>query len=230
MSWFDRNPEDLAEQSEPAEALAALRALDELTPAQLAVLDVYLNHWVLVVLLRPQDREGILEVQQLCELAQDMAQEVPEAQAFRTRLEAFGDLLEGKRRLLQANAMQANNTQANAMQANATQTPFKLLHEDAILALARPAPYKQADLMADLKLSAGRVSQVLGVLEAQGKIVRQRKGKESWVSLPLPVSAPVPGRVPGPVHARAPSGHSAAPAASGFGNVVQQMFGLKKAA
>ena len=200
MSWFDRNPEDLAEQSEPAEALAALRALDELTPAQLAVLDVYLNHWVLVVLLRPQDREGILEVQQLCELAQDMAQDVPEAQAFRARLEAFGDLLEGKRRVLQANTMQANATQA---------PPFKLLHEDAILALASPAPYKQADLMADLKLSAGRVSQVLGVLEAQGKIVRQRKGKESWVSLPLRVSAP---------------------AASGFGNVVQQMFGLKKAA
>lgn len=203
MSWFDRHPEDLAEQSEPAEALAALRALDELTPAQLAVLDVYLNHWVLVVLLRPHDREGILEVQQLCEMAQDMAQDVPEAQAFCARLEAFGDLLEGRRRILQANTMQANNTQANA-----TQTPFKLLHEDAILALASTGQCRQADLMADLKLSAGRVSQVLGVLEAQGKIVRQRKGKESWVSLPLPVSAPVSGR----------------------GSLLKLVFGLKHAA
>lgn len=170
MTWFDRHPDDLAEQSEPAQALAAVRAQDELTAAQLAVLDVYLNHWVLAILLRPQDREGVLELHQLCELAQDLAQKVPEAQAFCPRFEAFADLLEGKRRVLQAKLVEM---------------PFKLLHEDAILAQANGEGCKQSDLVTALNLSAGRISQLLGVLEAQGKILRQRKGKESWVSLPV---------------------------------------------
>ncbi|OGB30012.1 MAG: hypothetical protein A3F78_08690 [Burkholderiales bacterium RIFCSPLOWO2_12_FULL_61_40] len=170
MNWFDRHPEDLAEQSEPAEALAALRALDALTPAQIAAMDVYLNHWVLVVLLRPNDREGLLEVQQLCGLARVLTGNAAETEAFRIRWKAFGDLLEGKR---------------NALQVNAVEAPFKLLHEDAILMHASHPECRQSDLVTELKLSAGRVSQLLGTLEAQGKIVRQRKGKESWVSLPV---------------------------------------------
>jgi len=169
MSWFDRHPEDLAEQSEPAEALAALRTLDELTPENIAALDVYLNHWVLVILLRPQDREGVLEVQQLCGLAKVLSGNATETEAFRIRCKAFGDLLEGKR---------------NALQLNATAEPFKLLHEAAILRLASEG-CQQSAVVTALKLSAGRVSQLLGTLESQGKIVRQRKGKESWVSLPV---------------------------------------------
>ena len=167
--WFDRNPDDLAERSEPADALAAVQAQDHLTAPQLAVLDVFLNHWVLAALQRPNDREGVLELQQLCELAHDLAEPSPEAQAFCPRLEAFGDLLEGKRRTLQAIA---------------TGVPFKLYHEDDILQTLAQRETKQADLVAQLKLSAGRVSQILGVMESKGQIVRARRGKESWVALP----------------------------------------------
>lgn len=182
MNLFDRHPEDLAEQSEPAQVLAALRAVKELTIAQLAVLDVYLNHWVLLVLLRPRDREGILEVQQLCELAQDMMQELnlnvledqATVQSLRARFEAFGDLLEGKRRVLQGDQ---------------AETAPKLLHEEAILELASHPLCKQLDIAGSLNLSAGRVSQLLGVLESRGKIIRQRRGKESWVSLPAKATA-----------------------------------------
>ena len=53
MTWFDRHPLDLAEQSEPAEALAAVKALDALTARDMAVLDVCLEHWVLALLTRP---------------------------------------------------------------------------------------------------------------------------------------------------------------------------------
>lgn len=198
MSWFDRHPEDLAEQSEPAEALAALRALDELTPAHIAAMDVYLSHWVLMVLLRPQDREGILEVQQLCGLARVLSGSAADTEAFRIRWKAFGDLLEGKR---------------NALQVNATEAPFKLLHEEAILQLASDG-CPQSTVVTRLKLSAGRVSQLLGTLEAQGKIVRQRKGKESWVSLPVAAQAPT---APAPVSVHADS-------------VSKTFFGWKKAA
>ena len=167
--WFDRNPDDLAERSEPAEVLAAVQAQDHLSAPQLAVLDVFLNHWVLAALQRPNDREGVLELQQLCELAHDLAEPSPEAQAFCPRLEAFGDLLEGKRRTLQAIA---------------TGVPSKLFHEDDILQTLAHGETKQADLVTQLKLSAGRVSQILGVMESKGQIVRARRGKESWVALP----------------------------------------------
>ncbi len=176
-SWFDKNPDDLAERSEPAEALAAVRAQDQLDAQQLAVLDVFLNHWVLTALQRPNDREGVLELQQLCELAHDMAApDDAEAQAFRPRLEAFGDLLEGKRRTLQALA---------------TGVLPKLFHEDDILQTLAKGETKQGDLVVQLRLSAGRVSQILGVMESKGQIVRARRGKESWVALPA-VAAQAP--------------------------------------
>ena len=175
-NWFDRHPDDLAERSEPAEALFAVRAQDQLSAAQLAVLDVFLNHWVLAVLQRPNDREGVLELQQLCELAHDMADPSPEAQEFCPRLEAFGDLLEGKRRTLQAAAIGV---------------AFKLFHEDDILQTLAQGETKQGDLVAQLKLSAGRVSQILGVMESKGQIVRARRGKESLVALPA-----VPEQIP----------------------------------
>lgn len=199
MNWFDRHPEDLAEQSEPAEALAALRALDELTAAQIAAMDVYLNHWVLVVLLRPQDHDGILEVQQLCGLAGVLSGSAAETEVFRVRWKAFGDLLEGKRTALQVNAAEAS---------------FKLLHEDAILKRASQPDCKQTDLVKELKLSAGRVSQLLGVLEAQGKIVRQRKGKECRVSLP----------------AAGKDAERPAPFEDHSGSAINDMFSWKKAA
>ena len=181
-NWFDRNPDDLAERSEPAEALTAVRAQDNLNAQQLAALDVFLNHWVLAVLQRPNDREGVLELQQLCELAHDLADASTEAQAFRPRLEAFGDLLEGKRRTLQAVA---------------TGVPFKLFHEDNILHTLANGETKQADLVVQLKLSAGRVSQILGVMESKSQIVRARRGKESWVALPA-VQAQAPTRLAPP--------------------------------
>ena len=192
MTWFDRHPEDLAEQSEPAEALAALRQQQQLSPSEMATLDLYLNHWVLAVLLRPADREGILEVQQLCGLARTIAarstEERAEVERLITRWRAFGDLLEGKR---------------YALQTQATQAPIKLLHEDQILRFISQAPRIQSELLAELKLSAGRVSQLLGTLEAQGKLVRQRKGKESWVSLPAVAAHSVAPPVPQETSARA---------------------------
>lgn len=192
-NWFDRHPDDLAERSEPAEALLAVRAQDQLNAAQLAVLDVFLNHWVLAVLQRPNDREGVLELQQLCELAQDIAEPSPEAQEFCPRLEAFGDLLEGKRRTLQAAAIGV---------------AFKLFHEDGILQTLALGETKQGDLVTQLKLSPGRVSQILGVMESKGQIVRVRRGKESWVALPA---------------ARAQA--AVQPVPHRMGNIVQVMFG-----
>lgn len=183
MAWFDRHPTDLLDRSEPSEALEALKELDTLTPARRVALDMCLSHWVLMLLLRPNDMEGLLELQDLCELAQELLADTRDddaaegegeapAERFVERWRAFHELLEGKRLTLEANARD-------------DRAPSALLHEEAILGHAAAGEFRQSELVARLKLSPGRVSQLLGVLEAQGKIVRQRRGKESWVSVPV---------------------------------------------
>jgi hypothetical protein len=174
MDWFNRHPEDLIERSEPSEALAFLRQQAALDEKQLAKLDIYLHHWVLLLMLRPQDPEGLLEILTLCEIALDLTPPSAAGRAMQQRWKAFADLLEGKRRGMQAHTMAL---------------PIKLLHEDSILQFIRDTPegcLKQIDIAKRLQLSAGRISQILGVMEARRLITRKRKGKDSWVGIAAP--------------------------------------------
>lgn len=168
-NFFDQRAEDLAERSEPGEALAALRQLDGLTDTQLDALDLCLAHWLVPALSRPGDVDGIVELQQLCELAQGLIPETAAARVYAARWQGFHDLLEGKR--------VAIHTRQSA------QRPA-LLQEPAILErLANFGEVTQRQLAQDLQLSAGRISQLLSALEAQGKVTRSKRGRESIVSL-----------------------------------------------
>ena len=188
MNWLNHHPDDLIERFEPAEALAFLRQQTALTLEQMGKLDVYLHHWTLVLLQRTNDPEGVQEMLTLCEIAQDLAPEGAEGNGKQQRWNGFEDLLEGKRRYLQAGRIAA---------------PIALKHQDAILQIIQQSGggrVKQLDLAAPLKLSKGRVSQILGVLESRALITRQRQGKESWVSLAHAGAAPAsPTQAPDPV-------------------------------
>lgn len=173
MNWLDHHPDDLIERFEPAEALALLRQQATLTPNHAGKLDVFLHHWTLVLLQRVNDPEGVQEVLTLCEIAQDLAPDGAEGSPMRQRWNGFEDLLEGKRRYLNVNAGQ-------------TAAPIQLKHESAILEFIQQSEgrcAKQLDLAEHLKLSKGRVSQILGVLESRSLVTRKRQGKESWISL-----------------------------------------------
>lgn len=171
MSWLQHHPDDLIERFEPAEALSQLRQLSGLTPQQLLKLDAYLHHWTLVLLQRTNDPQGVQEMLTLCEIASDLAPEDVPGRTMRQRWSGFEDLLEAKRRTLQAHGRVA---------------PVALKQQDAILQIIQQSNgrrVKQLDLVNSLQLSKGRVSQILGVLESRALITRQREGKESWVSL-----------------------------------------------
>jgi hypothetical protein len=179
MDWLNHHPDDLIERFEPAEALARLRQQTTLTPEQMGKLDAYLHHWTLVLLQRTDDPEGVHEMLTLCEIAQDLAPEDVQGVGMKQRWSGFEDLLEGKRRYLQAVRIPA---------------PIQLKHQDAILQIIQRSEsgrVKQLDLAEPLKLSKGRVSQILGVLESRAVITRQRQGKESWVYLARAGAAPV---------------------------------------
>jgi uncharacterized membrane protein len=204
MHWLNHLPDDLIERFEPAEALALLRQEPTLPPERMAKLDVYIQHWTLVLLQRASDPQGVQEMLTLCEIAQDLAPESTEGHTMRQRWNGFEDLLEAKRRHLLANRHAA---------------PVPLKQQDAILQLiqrSRQGRVKQLDLAEELRLSKGRVSQILGVLEARAIITRQREGKESWVSL-----APS-GTAPATPHQNPPT-----PSSAHLGKTV---FALRKAA
>lgn len=179
MNWLSHHPDDLIERVEPAEALALLRQQTALTQEQMGKLDIYLHHWTLVLLQRANDPEGVQEMLTLCEIARDLAPEDTGGSAMQQRWSGFEDLLEGKRRYLQAGQSAA---------------PIQLKQQDAILQLIRDSDggrIQQHALAGHLKLSKGRVSQILGVLESRALITRQRQGKESWVGLSQADSAPM---------------------------------------
>lgn len=178
MSWLDHHPDDIIERHEPAEALEQLRRLTRPTSDQLSKLDVYLHHWTLVLLQRGSDPEGVQEMLTLCEIASDITPDGTEGIALRHRWSGFEDLLEGKRRALQA---------IRGASASALKQQDKILQ---IIEQSKDGWVKQTDLGEVLQLSKGRVSQILGLLESRDLIARQRKGKESWVSRAPSSSAP----------------------------------------
>ena len=178
MNWLQHHPDDLIERFEPADALSQLRHQTGLTPEDLLKLDVYLHHWTLMFLQRANDPQGVQEMLTLCEIASDLVPHSSEGSAMRQRWSGFEDLLEGKRRTLQASRLAP---------------PVQLKQQETILQIIQQSDggrVKQLDLVDSLRLSKGRVSQILGVLESRALITRQREGKESWVSLAQASSAP----------------------------------------
>jgi hypothetical protein len=171
MNWLHIHADDLIERVEPAEALAQLRQQSRLSPEETSKLDIYLHHWALLVLQRSDDPVGVQEVLTLTEIAQDLAPKGVEGQTVQQRWGGFADLLEGKRKQLQARQ---------------DKPPVQLKQQDAILqriGQSLEGRIKQSDLKDHLQLSKGRVSQILGLLESRSLITRQREGKESWVRL-----------------------------------------------
>lgn len=185
MNWLQHHPDDLIERFEPAEALALMRQQTALTPDQLLKLDVYLHHWTLVLLQRANDPEGVQEMLTLCEITRALATEGDKGRAMQQRWSGFEDLLEGKRRSLQA----THHT-----------PPIQLKQQNTILQIIDQSDggrVKQQELAERLQLSKGRISQILGVLESRALVSRQRQGKESWVSLigAAPSISPVRGKL-----------------------------------
>lgn len=175
MDWFERRPENLAAQSCAADAIEQLRSGKKLDQAAQQVLDYVLVDWVMTTVSRPDDMESVVELHELCRMGQNLLDGSDGAAAMRARWQALADVLEAKQLLLRWAEAEA---------------PAQLVHEPMILARLQQGETSQSELTAMLKLSAGRVSQVLSALEARKKVSRVRRGKESWVSLGAAMQVP----------------------------------------
>jgi DNA-binding MarR family transcriptional regulator len=170
VDWFELHPLDLIQRSSVEEAQRALDAIDALSPAQASVLDAVLESWALTALMRLDDRESALELHSLVndsrQFLASATNDATELLNFDVRWKAFSDLLEGKN--------QALLSRSNA--------PTLGREEEIFQALAGGV-LTQKDLAEKLKLSAGRMSQLLTVLEGRGKVLRRKSGREVMVSV-----------------------------------------------
>jgi hypothetical protein len=169
MSLFGKRAEVLADQSSPQEIITLLRSLDTLDDEQQQTLDWVLTDWTMMLISRPSDLEGVVKMHTLCELAQSFLPEPPAANTLRNRWGGFADVLEGKRL---------------AIRARSSPQRTALLQEPAILTqLQEKSEIAQSELTETLKLSPGRVSQILAIMESRAQITRSKRGKENWVAL-----------------------------------------------
>lgn len=170
------DPAQLSSITSTAEILAAVRqfgANDGWSPRALQTLDHLLVVWTANTTARPDDVEGIAELQQLIDYVRHRSanrQHLP--LASQSRWEALHDVLESRRRAI------------------AGRQPERILdraHVRAILGLIGTGT-TQRELTAglqgrDINISSGRLSQLLSLMEAHGLIDRRREGRENRLSL-----------------------------------------------
>jgi hypothetical protein len=172
VEWFELHPLDLIQRSSVEEAQRALDAIDALTPAQASVLDAVIESWALTALMRLDDRESAMELHCLVNDSRQFlagaTNDSAELSNFDVRWKAFSDLLEGKNQALLG--------RLNAPTLGREQEIFQALAGGAL---------SQKDLAEKLQLSAGRMSQLLTVLEGRGKVLRRKNGREVIVSVPV---------------------------------------------
>ena len=172
------DPAQLSSVTSTAEILAAVRqfgADDGWSPRALQTLDHLLVVWTANTAARPDDVEGIAELQQLIDYVRHRSanrQHLP--LASQSRWEALHDVLESRRLAI------------------AGRQPERILdraHVRAILGLIGTGT-TQRELTAglqrpdiDINISSGRLSQLLSLMEAHGLIDRRREGRENRLSL-----------------------------------------------
>ena len=170
------DPAQLSSITSTAEILEAVRqfgANDGWSPRALQTLDHLLVVWTANTAARPDDVEGIAELQQLIDYVRHRSanrQHLPPAS--QNRWEALHDVLESRRHAI------------------AGRQPERILeraHVRAILDLIGTGT-TQRELTAglqgrDISISSGRLSQLLSLMEAHGLIDRRREGRENRLSL-----------------------------------------------
>jgi DNA-binding transcriptional ArsR family regulator len=169
MNWLDARPEAVVGQADPSDLLSLIRKTKRLSRERADGLDHVFRQWTLRALGRPDDTDGLLELDETVYLASERLEPGMEGiETIRNRWRAFRDLLESKRLVVEA----AGSGKA-----------MRLLHAERVLELLEAGPVAQSDLLEKLAVTAPRVSQILGVMEAGGLIRRQRRGKENLVTL-----------------------------------------------
>jgi len=168
------DPAMLVDRSTAAELLAAIRSLDTWNETALKVANRLISVWSARAIASASDREGISERQRLIHYALNRANSMATLpDEFRYRWQEASDMLEARR---------LNLAHANP------ETQLSRLHVDTILRLlfnAANHEMSQSELAnrLDVKLTSGRITQLIGPLEGHGLLSKRKRGRDNLLQL-----------------------------------------------
>ncbi len=168
------DPAMLVDRSTAAELLAAIRSLDTWNETALKVANRLISVWSARAIASVSDREGISELQRIIHYALNRANSMATLpEEFRYRWQEASDMLEARR---------LNLAHANP------EGQLSRLHVDKIIRLlfnAGGREMSQSELASrlDVKLTSGRITQLLGPLEAHGLISKRKHGRDNLLQL-----------------------------------------------
>ncbi len=172
LNLYASDPVLFVDRSTPSELLEAIRTLEKWDEQTLDMANLLIPVWSADAIARPNDREGISELQRLIHSALDgvnSSASLPEEYRFRW-LEA-SDILESRR---------LNLAHADP------EVLLRRRHVPEILQLLletgnRELP--QLYLINKLGVSAGRVTQLIGNLESCGLVTKRKHGRDILLQL-----------------------------------------------
>ena len=191
MSELNLHADDpllLVDRATPAELAAAMRRLEHWDERALETANRLISVWSARAIARPNDREGISELQRLIHRAVKATGGSALPDEFGHRWQAASDLLEARR----LNLAHADP----AAQLCRRHVPEIL----QFLALAQSQEAPQSALAEHLGVSAGRITQIVGPLESSGLVSKRRTGRDNSLRLtaqglellPAPQQSPKP--------------------------------------
>lgn len=175
MSTLNLNISDpamLVERATPSELLTAIREIVVWNETALNVTNRLISVWSARAIANPNDREGISELQRLIHYTLNRATStgsLPEE--FRYRWQQASDMLEARR---------LNLAHADP-EAQLSRTHVKEILRHLVTSGSLEKP--QSELVQLLGVSSGRVTQLIGPLEANGLISKRKLGRDNLLKL-----------------------------------------------
>lgn len=166
------DPAILVDKATPSELLTAIRDLAEWGKTELNVVNRLISVWSARAIANPNDREGISELQRLIHFTMHRANSSGSLPAeYRYRWEEAGDMLESRRLNLAHTDPEAQIARRHV--------------REILLYLHRTGnrDHHQSDLAEHLSVTTGRVTQLIGNLEANGLITKRKQGRDNFLKL-----------------------------------------------
>ena len=166
------DPTLLVDRSTPAELLEAILNLPNWDEKALETANLLITVWASNSIARQNDREGISELQRVIHYAlnrSNAAANVPDE--YRYRWEEASDLLESRR---------LNLAHADP------ETQIRRTHVRDLLLLMLDSginEFPQSRLAQDFNITTGRITQIIGPLEANGLIAKRKQGRDNFLKL-----------------------------------------------
>lgn len=168
----ESDPTGLVDNSTPSELLNAIMKLAAWDEKSLETANLLITIWSSNAIARPNDRTSISELQRIIQYALNRAEAaatLPEE--YRYRWEEASDMLEARR--------------LNLVHAD-PEAQLRRRHVDKILALLLDQEnnvFHQSALVTHLGVTTGRVTQLVGPLEAHGLLTKRKTGRDILLQL-----------------------------------------------